>query len=139
MKAANLGTIERTLSGLFGAFLFKKSAEASGLARIPLALLGGLALQRSLSGHSKLYASLGISSAEGVGRLLHPELPAAPALPLVASIDIGRPKLDVYQTILALPEQALPKEEILAIHRDENRVRVWLDDGHGMLEYDLEL
>jgi uncharacterized membrane protein len=139
MKATNLGTIERALSGLLGAFLFKKSAEASGLAKLPLALLGGAALARSLSGHSKLYASLGISSAEGVGRLLHPELPAAPALPLVVSIEVAKPRDAVYEAILALPEQALPKEEILAIHRDARRVRAWLDDGHGMMEYELEL
>ncbi|RYZ96355.1 MAG: hypothetical protein EOP11_23590 [Proteobacteria bacterium] len=70
---------------------------------------------------------------------MHPELPAPPALPLVESVEVACRKDTVYEAILALPEHALPKEEILAIHRDESRVRVWLDDGHGMIEYELSL
>jgi uncharacterized membrane protein len=139
VTATNLGTIERALSGLVGAFLFKKSNDAAGWARLPLALLGGLAVSRAVSGHSRVYSSLGISSAEGVNRLLHPELPAPPALPLVQSATVNKPKEEVYKKLLALPEEALPKEEIIALHRDGTKLRLWLEEGGGMREYELSL
>lgn len=138
-KANNLGAIERTLSGLLGAFFFKKAASAEGWARLPLALLGGIAVGRALSGHSKVYESLGMSSAEGVDGLLHPALPAPPALPLVQSVSVRKPKEEVYEKLMALPEEALPKEEILALHREGNKIRLWLAESGGMKEYELSL
>lgn len=138
-SAANLGTIERALSGLVGAFLFKKAADLTGWARLPLALLGGVAVQRALSGHSKMYESLGITSAEGVDRLLHPALPEPPALPIVESITVGKAKGEVYAKLLALPEEALPKEEIVALHREGPKIRLWLTEGSHLKEYELTL
>lgn len=136
----NIGNVERVLSGLVGVWLFRQSSRSSTWGKLPLAVLGGLALQRAVTGHSKVYGSMGVSSAEGIAGLLPASISEAPPLPLLQTVMIHKPKEEVYRRLLNVPDEALPKEEVVALHRHGNKLRLWLQEGaNGMREYELEL
>lgn len=136
----NVGTVERVLSGLAGVWLFRQASRSGPWGKLPLAVLGGLALQRAVTGHSRVYDSIGVSSAEGFAGLLPAAIPEAPPLPLLQTIVIAKPKEEVYRRLLNVPDEALPKEEVVALHRDGTKLRLWLQEGAGgMREYELEL
>ena len=137
----NLGRAERAISGLAGAYLLRQAARAQGSPmRYPLALLGGLAVQRAISGRSELYASLKLSSADGAAGLLPSSLSEVPPAPVLAQVFVMKPRAEVYAKLSQLPELPFPKEELVAVHRTGPRLRVWIDDDLGALrEYELEI
>src|SRR6185312_1110414 len=63
-RAINIGTTERRISFIAGALLTLYGLIRLDMPGIVLALLGGSALYRALTGHSFLYQTLGVSTLE---------------------------------------------------------------------------
>ena len=95
-KTINIGTIERQMSVIGGAILTFYELTRLDLKAIVLALLGGSAIYRGITGHSFLYQALGVNTREKRrGTLMH--LSARPGTRVRRTMTISRSAESLYQ------------------------------------------
>ena len=95
-KTINIGTTERRVSVIGGTILTFYELTRLDLKAVMLALLGGSAIYRGITGHSILYQALGIDThKKRWSALVRP--PARPEIRVRRTMTINRPAESLYQ------------------------------------------
>jgi uncharacterized membrane protein len=94
-KTINIGTIERLMSVIGGAILTFYELTRLDLKSIVLALLGGSAIYRGITGHSFLYSALGVNTGEKRRSTLK-HLSARPGIRVRRTMTVNRSAESLY-------------------------------------------
>ncbi len=92
-QSTNVNSTERVVSVLGGGALALYGLRKGDLGGIALALLGGAVLQRGVTGHCQVYASLGVSTAEPGA-----SASASNTVDMRATATIRKPAAELYST-----------------------------------------
>lgn len=128
----NVGRADRVLSALLGATSLVRIGRFHGVGKAAAATSGLMLLTRAMTGHSKVYEALGVSSAslaEGAG------------INLDASITIMRPRQEIYELWSDVTNLPLIMRHLLSVEEVGDGITHWIAEApHGRkVEWDAEL
>lgn len=131
-KQHNVGKTDRVLSALLGASTLIRVGRRHGMGKAAAATSGLMLLTRAVTGHSKMYEALGVSSAalgEGAG------------INLDVSITIMRPAEEIYEFWSEVTNLPLFMRHLESVEDLGGGVTRWKARGPGKLsvEWDAQL